>query len=67
MLLIEAGSKILEESLREKLTSDQFPNEKFIILLSDFDGVTFRLSTSSEAKKNLLVSMRLICWKGEKS
>jgi hypothetical protein len=63
MLLLEAGSKILEESVREKI-SNISSGEKFIILLSDFDGVQFRFSTLFEAKKYFLISMRLACWKG---
>ena len=63
MLLLEAASKILEESVREKISTIA-SGEKFVILLSDFDGVQFRFSTLFEAKKYFLLSMRLACWKG---
>lgn len=62
MLLIESGSKILEESVREKLLNSE-SGEKFIILLSDFDGVQFKFSTQFETKKYFVLSMRLYCWK----
>jgi actin related protein 2/3 complex subunit 2 len=67
MLLIEAGNKIIEETLREKFNRQEENSllfysepEKFIILLADFDGVTYRLS--SESKTTILLSMRMSCF-----
>jgi hypothetical protein len=63
MLLLQASSKILEEVVREKISTIS-SGEKFVIMLSDFDGVQFKFSTLFESKKFFLLSMRLYCWKG---
>ncbi|KAJ3321480.1 hypothetical protein HDV06_004149 [Boothiomyces sp. JEL0866] len=59
MIILEPGSKIIEEVLRDKLRSDA---DKGISVLADFDGVTFRIS-NSENKNILMISMAMICFK----
>ncbi|KAJ2997880.1 hypothetical protein HDV02_005064 [Globomyces sp. JEL0801] len=55
MILLEPGSKIIEETLRDKFRSDP---EKSIAVLADFDGVTYRIS-NAEDKGVLMVSMNM--------
>ncbi|KAH6568586.1 hypothetical protein BASA62_005383 [Batrachochytrium salamandrivorans] len=58
MILLEPSSKILEETIREKLNSDP---ERCQITLADFDGVIYRISTP-EVKTTLVISVAIRCY-----
>ncbi|KAL2913527.1 Arp complex subunit [Polyrhizophydium stewartii] len=58
MILLEPASKILEETIRERLNSEP---ERCQIGLADFDGVTYRISTP-ESKTQLVVSVAIRCF-----
>lgn len=67
MLLLQAASRVLEETIRDKLSRHAnkliaSEPEKFVVLLADFDGVTYKVS-SSDSKTTMLVSIALICYK----
>jgi len=59
MILLQAANKVLEETLRERFKNDQ--PDKLVMNASDFDGVSYRLSTP-ENKNILQVSMFLPCF-----
>ncbi|KAI8905058.1 Arp2/3 complex, 34 kd subunit p34-Arc-domain-containing protein [Gorgonomyces haynaldii] len=58
MILLEPGSKILEECLKERIYGEP---EKCLIVLADFDGVRYKISTPI-SKTQLLISIQIKCY-----
>ncbi|KAI8921607.1 Arp2/3 complex, 34 kd subunit p34-Arc-domain-containing protein [Entophlyctis helioformis] len=59
MILLEPASKILEETIRERFTTEP---ERCRIVLADFDGVTYRIATLPDSKTNLFISVSMRCF-----
>jgi len=66
MILLDYHNKIIEDTLLEKFNNPENATGKFEaieIVLADFDGVTFHISTPDQNAKNLVnVSMSMKCW-----
>ncbi|KAJ3123018.1 hypothetical protein HK098_002274 [Nowakowskiella sp. JEL0407] len=58
MILLEAGNRVIEETLLERFTHEP---EKLKLTLADFDGVTYYISTP-ETKTEILLSISIKCF-----
>jgi len=62
MILLEFHNRIIEDTLLEKFNQTDGKFESVEIVLADFDGVTFHLSTDANQKNLLNVSMSIKCY-----
>jgi len=62
MILLDYHNKIIEDTLLERFTPPEDKYEAIEIILADFDGVTFHLSTDANSKNLLNISMSIKCF-----
>jgi len=66
MILLEYHNKIIEDLLKDRFKEAKEPEAKFEAIdmtIADFDAVTFHISTPSEQKNLVSVSISVKCWK----
>merc|ERR1711879_533509 len=59
MILLETGSRILEEVIRQRVQSDK--REAVDITLADFDGVQYHIATNATQRNLVTVSISWPC------
>jgi len=59
MILLETGSRVLEEVIRQRIASEK--REAVDITLADFDGVTYHVTTNPNQRNIVTVSMSWGC------
>eukprot|EP01113_Clastostelium_recurvatum_P035275 TRINITY_DN489_c0_g1_i1.p2 TRINITY_DN489_c0_g1~~TRINITY_DN489_c0_g1_i1.p2 ORF type:complete len:317 (-),score=122.68 TRINITY_DN489_c0_g1_i1:109-1011(-) len=59
MLLLETSNRILENLVNDRLNAEKF--ETVEVMAADFDGVQFHISTPSEGKNLLQISIQTRC------
>jgi len=62
MILLDFHNKIIEDTLLERFAITENKFESVEAIVSDFDGVTFHLSTPTEGKNILNISMSIKCY-----
>src|SRR5690348_5035381 len=65
MILLDYHNKIIEDTLLDKFNNPPGPDGKweyFEMILADFDGVTFHLSTDQNQKNVLRISVSIKCF-----
>eukprot|EP01120_Amphizonella_sp_Union-15-10_P003334 TRINITY_DN13756_c0_g1_i1.p1 TRINITY_DN13756_c0_g1~~TRINITY_DN13756_c0_g1_i1.p1 ORF type:complete len:354 (-),score=80.64 TRINITY_DN13756_c0_g1_i1:131-1099(-) len=63
MILLEYASKIVEETLKEKIKDKANPKIPIVDLVcADFDGVMYHVYTSTTNKKEILISISIKCY-----
>jgi len=62
MILLDYHNKIIEDTLLEKFNPTEGKFESVEIIVADFDGVTFHISTDPNAKNMMYISMNMKCF-----
>jgi len=62
MILLEAGNRILGETVGAQITGGETKREPIDVRLCDFDDVSYRIVIDAKAKNLLQVSMGLPCY-----
>ena len=64
MLLLEYHNKIIEDLLLERFNNPPADGkwESLEMVIADFDGVVFHLSTPGEQKNLVNISISIKCW-----
>jgi len=63
MILLDFNNKIIEDTLIERFAQEEGKYEALEIVIADFDGVTFHISTPDANAKNIVqISMSMRAW-----